>query len=285
MAAGRQLPTLRAGGVPEHFNYIWHRDELHRGLTAEGLAVTWRDFPGGTGAMVEALTGNELDLAPVLTEGAVAAIAKGAPLRVISTWVDTPLNWGVHVPLQHDARSIADLRGEAFAISRWGSGSHLMAAVMAHERAWPELDFELVGDLEGAREAFSAGTADAFLWEKFTTKHLVDAGEWRRVGIVPTPWPSFVMVASERAIAAQRARIEALLRSLHAAFAAVTDPVARAFIADRYKLLPEDVAEWKAQTRWRCDWIAPAAALEPAIEALLQAGILESTPRAESLCW
>jgi ABC-type nitrate/sulfonate/bicarbonate transport system substrate-binding protein len=285
MASSTPPATLRAGGVPEHFNFIWHRDEFHRGLAAEGLTSTWVDFPGGTGAIVEALERNEIDLAPVLTEGAVAAIAGGAAVRVISTWVTTPLNWGVHVPARHPARSIEDLRGATFAISRQGSGSHLMAAVIAQQRGWREPRYERVGDLEGARKALEARSADAFLWERYTTKHLVDSGEWRRVGIVPTPWPSFVMIASDRAIAAQRQRITALLRCLHAAFAAVTDNEARAFIAERYRLLPEDVAEWWSQTGWRCDWLAPAAALEPAIEALLQAGILDTKLRAAALCW
>ena len=37
-----------------------------------------------------------------------------------------------------------------------------------------------VGTLEGAREAMGKGEIDAWLWEKFTTKHLVDNGEpWR----------------------------------------------------------------------------------------------------------
>ena len=39
-----------------------------------------------------------------------------------------------------------------------------------------------VGTLDGAREAMGKGLIDAWLWEKFTTKHLVDAGEpWIRL--------------------------------------------------------------------------------------------------------
>ena len=61
-----------------------------------------------------------------------------------------------------------------------------MAMVDAQQRGWqPEnVKFEIVGDLEGARRALADGRADVFMWEKFTTKHLVDSGEWRRVGEV-----------------------------------------------------------------------------------------------------
>lgn len=33
-----------------------------------------------------------------------------------------------------------------------------------------------VGTLDGARDAMAKGEIDVWLWEKFTTKHLVDSG-------------------------------------------------------------------------------------------------------------
>ena len=39
-----------------------------------------------------------------------------------------------------------------------------------------------MGTLDGAREAMGKDEIDAWLWEKFTTKHLVDNGEsWPRM--------------------------------------------------------------------------------------------------------
>ena len=38
------------------------------------------------------------------------------------------------------------------------------------------------------------------MWEKFTTKPLVDSGEWRRVGECVTPWPCFVVAATNTAL-------------------------------------------------------------------------------------
>ncbi|MDX1571132.1 MAG: ABC transporter substrate-binding protein [Xanthomonadales bacterium] len=269
---------LRAGGVHEHYNFIWHRPETVRCWAHAGVAVDWTDYPGGTGAMVAALEAGELDLAPVLTEGAVAAAARGATIRIISTYVESPLRWGVHVAEAHPAQSIDDLRGTTFAISREGSGSQLMAAVMAEQRGWPleSLKFATVGDLEGARAALPRGEADGFLWELYTTKHLVDSGEWRRIGVVTTPWPSFVIVAAERVIEDEPEALLKVLRCLDAAFAAVRRSDAEAFIASRYELLPEDVASWRSQTEWRLDWRHPEQDLCPVVGHLVKAGQLEA---------
>ena len=70
-------------------------------------------------------------------------------------------------------------------MSRMGSGSHLMALVAARQRGAPDPEFEVVGDLQGARKALKNKEADLFMWEKFTTKPLVDSGEWSRVDEVP----------------------------------------------------------------------------------------------------
>ena len=46
---------LRIGGVPEHFNLPWHLALEARRFEALGIEVTWRDYPGGSGAMAKAL--------------------------------------------------------------------------------------------------------------------------------------------------------------------------------------------------------------------------------------
>ena len=45
-----------------------------------------------------------------------------------------------------------------------------------------------VGTLDGAREAMEKDEIDAWLWEKFTTKHLVDNGESWRDGMGCIVW-------------------------------------------------------------------------------------------------
>src|SRR5690606_154661 len=186
---GERLGTLRIGGVPEHFNLPWRKVVASGRLRHAGVEATWQDFPGGTGAMGQALNDDSLDVAMLLTEGAVAGIANGGTYRIVGRFTDTPLIWGIHVPAASPLRSIEDLRGARYAISRHGSGSHLMAFAHARSRGWPvgELRFVPVGGLDGAIEAFEQRAAEVFLWEKFMTKPLVDAGRFRRIGEFSAP--------------------------------------------------------------------------------------------------
>ena len=57
------MGTIRAGGVPEHFNLPW-RLSIERGYFSDvGLDVTWTDQLGGTGQIVEELGAGSVDIA------------------------------------------------------------------------------------------------------------------------------------------------------------------------------------------------------------------------------
>ena len=213
--AGITLHRIRVGGVPEHFCAPWHTASVKGLFEAAGLQVEWTDFPGGTGAMNRALRAGELDVALALTEGIVADIHHGNPSKLLGTYVSTPLTWGVHVAASSTLQTMADVdTGVRYAVSRMGSGSHLMACVDAYARGLDAgaLDFTIVGSLDGAREALREERADVFMWEKFTTKFLVDAGEWRRIGEVPTPWPCFSIAATDDALSRSGPELLQLLR-------------------------------------------------------------------------
>src|SRR6185503_12277977 len=238
---------LRIGGVPEHFNLPWHLAAQARRFEPHGVDVSWRDYPGGSGAMAKALRDGELDAALLLTEGAVAAVADGVPLEIASLYTDSPLLWGIHVPAASRFRRIEKIADARYAISRTGSGSHLMAFVHARAQGWnvERLMFVAVGNLEGAVVAFEAGRADVFFWEKFMTKPLVDAGKFRRIGEFTAPWPAFVVCAARSIGTAQRS---ALARVVAAALDEARALRARAdaaqLIAARYGLAARDVEEW-----------------------------------------
>ena len=244
---------IRVGGVPEHFNLPWHRALEARRFELLDIELTWRDYPGGSGAMAKALREGELDAALLLTEGAVAAIADGAAFKIVTLYTDSPLVWGLHVPSTSRFRSEADLRGARYAISRPGSGSHLMAFVHARAKGWPveQLAFVPVGNLAGAVDAFAGGTADVFFWEKFMTKPLVDAGQFRRVAEFAAPWPAFVVCVADAVAGEPRAAImRAVSLVLAEAQSLRTAPDAAAVIAQRYGLAVADVTEWLTVTRW-----------------------------------
>jgi ABC-type nitrate/sulfonate/bicarbonate transport system substrate-binding protein len=274
------MNKLKIGGVPEHFNVPWYLALAHRRFEPLGIEVDWTDYPGGSGAMAKALREGELDAALLLTEGAIAAIADGAPLKVTTLYTDSALVWGIHVPAASRFRSVAELRGARYAISRPGSGSHLMAFVHARHEGWPvdELAFVPVGNLEGAVDAFAAATADVFFWEKLMTQPLVDSGRFRRVGEFTAPWPAFVVCVADR-VAPQRrdAVAKAVAVVLSEAQALRSRPDAAALIGGRYGLAAADVAAWLETTRWSARVGVEADDLAPACAALSSLGVL---PRA-----
>jgi ABC-type nitrate/sulfonate/bicarbonate transport system substrate-binding protein len=267
------MDWMKIGGVPEHFNLPWLRLVESRAL--DDLGVLWRDVPEGSGAMAAALRAGELDAAMLLTEGAVAGAAAGG-FKIVSLYTVSPLIWGIHVPADSDLRTVDDVRGRRYAISRRGSGSHLMSFVHAREHRWAtdELEFVVVGTLQGAIDAFASGSADVFFWEKFMTKPLVDSGQFRRVGEFVAPWPAFVVCASDDALAKHKPIGAALGRALDAAAELAASPESAAAIADRYGLLPDDVREWLAATRWAGRPGIGIEQIAPAVEQLAALGLI-----------
>src|SRR5690606_13758781 len=83
-----------------------------------------------------------------------------------------------------------------------GSGSQLMAFVLAQREGWDSksLEFKEIGNLDGALEAMTPSKAEMFLWEKYTTKPWVDSKQMKRIGEVASAWPCFVMVATQKAL-------------------------------------------------------------------------------------
>jgi ABC-type nitrate/sulfonate/bicarbonate transport system substrate-binding protein len=271
--------SIKVGGVPEHFNLPWHLALEAAAPAHAGLAVSWEDFPDGSGAMAAALREGRLDVAMLLTEGAVAGVAAGG-LKIVSLYTESPLIWGIHVPAASRFARVQDIRGARYAISRRGSGSHLMSFVHAREQGWPREHIELVvvRNLDGAIEAFANGSADVFFWEKFMTKPQVDAGRFRRVGEFVAPWPAFVVCASSAALATKAAAIRTLLRTVLAEagrLAASADGAA--LIASRYGLEAPDVREWLGATRWAARVGVVAADIAPAVAALRELDLVERT--------
>ena len=126
----------------------------------------------------------------------------------------TPLCWAVVSGAASAITSVDGLKGKTFAISRLGSGSHLMACVLAVQRGWnpaKDLKFVVAGDFKSLRDAVNSGLADAFMWETFTTKPYWDSGELRRVGDITTPWPCFMLAGVLYAVFVIRILIYLLL--------------------------------------------------------------------------
>ena len=147
--------------------------------------------------MSEALRKKEIDIAIMLTEGAVSAIAGGDSFNIRLPFVMSPLIWGVFVNAHKYKQSLPPLSEAKFAVSRLQSGSHLMAKFFAQREdgiILKEEQFVVSHNLDGARKALAEGSADYFLWEKYMTAFLVEKGEFKQVSEVTAPWPAFVFV-------------------------------------------------------------------------------------------
>lgn len=248
------MRKVTIGGVPEHFNLAWYLTLKNGDYKSKAINLRWNDYYGGTGAMNKALRSGEIDMAVILTEGIVKDIIDGNPSKIVQTFVETPLIWGIHVAAASKFKTIEDIKGTRAAISRYGSGSHLMAYVNAKNHHWDldtDLNFEVIKNLDGAVEGLTNGKADYFLWEKFTTKPIVDEGKFRRIGNCPSPWPCFVIAVREEFIQNNKADLETILTIINQTTSAFKSiPSIDKTIAKRYKQELGDVQEWLSLTEW-----------------------------------
>ncbi|NND15800.1 MAG: ABC transporter substrate-binding protein [Eudoraea sp.] len=247
------MERVKVVGVPEHFNLPWHFAYEEGAFEDRGIELVWEDIPQGTGRMCQMLKDGEADMAIVLTEGICKAIYDGVPARIVQKYIGSPLLWGIHVGYNAPYQSIAELEGTKAAISRFGSGSHLMAFVHAKQMGWKtdELSFERIGTLQGAVEALTNGAADYFMWEHFTTKPLVDQNVFRRLEDCTTPWPCFVIAASQDFISSKEGLISHILEVINTytlEFRQIPS-IDRTF-SNRYSLSLDDIHKWLSITEW-----------------------------------
>lgn len=247
------MKSVKIIGVPEHFNLPWLM-AIEEGVFEErGIKLTWTDIPEGTGRMSDMLKDGQTDLAIILTEGIVKSITEGNAAKIVQEYIASPLLWGIHVGYNSRFSAISELKSAKTAISRFGSGSHLMAYVNAQNQGWDTrtLQFEVIHNLDGAVEALSNGSADYFMWEHFTTKPLVDNESFRRLGDCPTPWPCFVIAATTTFIADNAGILKHILEIINGYTAEFrTIPSIDRTLSNRYGQKLEDIQEWLSKTRW-----------------------------------
>lgn len=279
--------NIRIGGVPEHFNYPWHYG-LAEGLFAEaGLSIEWQDVGGGSGAMCAMLDSGELDLAVVLTEGVVKHIAQGSGARIVQQYVKSPLIWGIHCSRHFLQRAELDLSKARFARSRKGSGSHIMAYVDAEQKSYTvdESQFVDVGNIEGAITAFEEDRADILLWERFMTQPYVDRGQVHRIAECISPWPCFVLVASEQVVANTDFPMNLLQEKIQeACLKVMADPQSVARIASYYNLELEQVEQWYSMTEWQSSPWVSSRMLENVMKTLKRTEVIDRLLDPASLC-
>lgn len=279
---------IRVGGVPEHFNLPWHLGIENGDFAERGVDVSWTTFKGGTGQMTKALRDEEVDLCVLLTEGIIADIFHGNTSKIISQYVITPLIWGVHTGANNTMQHYEEIFDKKYAISRFGSGSHLMAIVDANTRGKSinADQFEVIKNLDGALPSLEKNETDVFYWEKYTTKPYVDNGQLRRLGSYVTPWPCFVIAATETVLKEQPENVIRVLRTIHDIcdkFMQQDDAIEQ--VAERYHLKKRDVERWFHSTEWAIHGWVSDKMVQSVVYHLKLAGIVDEAAHIPELIW
>ena len=247
------MKKIKIAGVPEHFNLPWHMCIENGEFEEVGIDLQWTDVPEGTGKMCQMLRDKETDIAVILTEGIVKDIIAGNDSKIVQVYVKSPLIWGIHVAANSNYKNISDLENKKAAISRYGSGSHLMSYVNAQKNNWNTntLEFEIVNTIDGAVGALTNKKADYFMWERFMTKPLVDNGTFRKIADCPTPWPCFVIAVRKEVLENQPHVIEQILEIINTTTSEFKMiPSIDRMLASKYNQKIKDIQEWLSLTNW-----------------------------------
>jgi ABC-type nitrate/sulfonate/bicarbonate transport system substrate-binding protein len=273
------MKTIKIAGVPEHFNLPWHLCIEDGEFNAVGIDLQWTDVPEGTGKMCQMLRSGETDIAVVLTEGIVKDITEGNSAKIVQIYVQSPLIWGIHVSNDSSHHNVSELKNKKVAISRMGSGSHLMSLVNAANQLWkPEdLQFEIVNTIDGAVDSLTKGKADYFMWERFMTQPLVDQKVFRRIGECPTPWPCFVIAVRNELLVSDPKLIQQILDIINTTTSEFKEiPSIDRTLAQKYNLEIAAVQEWLSLTRWSQQQLKKEM-LDKILKALFEMQLVSNT--------
>lgn len=268
------MTTLHVAGVPEPYNLPWHL-AMEKGLFRQaGINLQWHVVHEGTGRMCQMLRDGELDMAVLVTEGAQRDILNGGPHRMVSGFVDSPLPWGVHVPAA-SALQADNLKGVPYAISRMGSGSHIMAMLHAERQGWRpmEQDLEVVHNMAGAAARMEHDPPVTFLWERYVTQRYVDSGLMRCVDVFRAPWPGFVITARTEYLERNGSVVEQALTLLRSEAEALSDGPRTAGLVMQNAGFSKALAhEWLRHVRWKVGPVSPTD-LDPLNNAMRSLGL------------
>ena len=107
------------------------------------------------------------------------------------------------------------------------------------------------------------------------TKPLVDKGIFRRLDDCLTPWPSFVIVATEKLLAENPEIVHTILKTINKktkSFKEISEINTK--LSTRFKQKPEDIQEWISRTEWSQEPIQPEM-LNNVQNQLLEFGIID----------
>jgi hypothetical protein len=263
---------MKIGGVPEHYNA-----PIHGALQALNSSdYTWKSFPSGTGAMLDALDAGEIDLAILLTEGVTKHALTTNRSKIVGTFVDNPLPWGVHVSPSSGLTTMLDLNKRieslTFGISRLGSGSHLMAIVHASRLGVRSPQFKIVDTMKGARDALLAQEINVFLWDIATADVFAREGVWTCIGTVSGDWPAFVFATSSNF--SMKESLSKFLSAVESESLRMKTERNVHHLMSSYNLTETQAVDFFDSIKWNGKSQIDFSAMNRVVQALISAGII-----------
>jgi hypothetical protein len=266
---------INIGGVPEHFNLPWSMALENHLFDDNNIDLNFAFYAGGTGAMTQALAKGELDMAILLTEGFISAVHQGLAAKLVKVYIDTPLVWGIFTGAQSGITHPFDKPKPQYAISRLGSGSHLMPMIHAFEHNLEIANEQLrvVHSLHSAIDTLVAGETDIFYWERFMAAPFEKQQLIRQIGIYTAPWSGFLIVASNDAIQTKRKEILTLCDLMSKEVERFKyNPLSIRVLANRFNMTTQEAEAWLSETIWNQGYKADLEALVNSRNALTRIG-------------
>ena len=276
------------GGVPEHFN-IPFRKGIDEGIfSSKNIELQWKDYKGGTGDLVKALNEGQIDIGVLLTEGALKASLEKKSFKIIQIYVNTPLTWGVYAGAKSTWNKLSEISNPTFCISRPGSGSQLMAYLLCKREGWntKDISFREVGNMSGALKEFNENPNHLFLWERFMTKPYVDSGTLKKLGEIPTPWPSFCIVANNTVIEENRDALIEILETIATYTYKFKQNTLESidYISSYFDFSIPDMKEWIIGTDWNYYLDKPELKLDRVISFLKEMSLVDQDANEIDAC-
>ncbi|KAK9720278.1 hypothetical protein K7432_004232 [Basidiobolus ranarum] len=286
---------LRVGCVPEHFSCPLHIAQQDGYFKRRDVEVELVSVPEGTGKMLAMLKDGSLDIAMMVAEGVTAGISNGADqVKIIGTYVESPLCWAISAGVNSKHTSEDTLKNGTIGISRIGSGSHVMSLYLADTKGWFEggqttpLDFEILNNIDGLIAGVNDGSADAFLWEVFTTKPYYDAGKVKKIGQVVPPWPSFYIGANVTTLKTHQRTVKQFLAAVNEAtrwFVHHKETKSVEFVMKQLGYPEEDVRNWFKTVTYPENVAAVSRSiLQGCSDTLKKASAIKTVKSVEELC-
>lgn len=287
--------VVRVGYIPEHFSTPIQFARVNGYFKEKGLEVELIEYPSGSGHLITSLNNDEIDIAIGLTEAFIRGIADTADpaalkYEIVGTYVNSPLNWAVSTGVHRDdIQNLKDLQNGKMGVSRIGSGSYVMSYVLAMDQGFtqPFKDFPVCHTFKQLRAAVNDKSADAFMWEYFTTKRYYGGPqkELKMVGNIYTPWPSWVIVRNKKPSNAQTLAFTKSIDEGISYFRANPEKAVH-YIAENLDYTEADAREWLKTVEFNAggchNFIDGDQVVERTIEVLGRAHVLKEQPGQES---